>query len=139
MDPNKLADTKAHIKRAIAEQLAALPLQARADVLADLRLALSEDASSSHEPHRANGVRSVPSKQRRGARRRQANQNTEGTKTAQIIATLKAHPRMPIADLAQAIYPNEEHGIRRLRQALFGLKRQGRVNNPKTGAYEVTE
>lgn len=49
IDANAIADEKARIKRAVREQLAGLSVQARADILADLRLELSE-ATSGGEP-----------------------------------------------------------------------------------------
>jgi hypothetical protein len=135
MDPNELADAKAQIKRTIAHQLAALPQQAQADVLADLRLAIT-----SGELGRVNGAShaaaaktpSVPAG-RRAVRRRTGT----GTFTGAVHAALKASPRAPIADLAKTVYGADPDGIRKLRQVIFSLKKQGRAKRVGPAQWEA--
>jgi len=156
-DPNAVADAKAKIKRTIREQLAGLPLQARADVLADLRLELAEDipaeppqASNGEEkPDPPWGKRHRPKKGRKGtgavsraAQRRGTPykpRNADGP-TAATFAALKAHPKMPITDLMKAVYPDDTSGeTHKVRAILFSLKRQGRVKRVGQGLWEVTD
>ncbi len=133
MDPNELADAKAQVKRTIAQQLAALPQQAQADVLADLRLAVTAG-----EIGRVNGAsRAATGKPQGVPVGRRAVRKRMGTFTDAVHAALKASPRIPIADLAKTVYGADPEGTRKLRQVIFSLKKQGRAKRVGPAQWEA--
>jgi hypothetical protein len=133
---------KARVKRGIIEQLATLSRDAQRDVLADLLLALDEVAAE-------NGRAKAPRRTRRGLGRGTrvkpgrprgtVSMNGSKGKTETIEATLKAHPRMSIVDIAKMAYPGEEDATHKVRAILWSLKKQGRAKNVGTGLWEVVE
>ncbi len=132
---------KAKIKRLISDQLAPLSYAARRDVLADLMLAI--DDAETDDAHtvvpKANGLVRPRPRKRRGTRRVVGKRPLKkvGTKKQAIFDYLNAHPRAPIADVAEIVY-GDRGETHRVRAILWQLKTAGRVNNPEAGQWEVT-
>lgn len=136
LDPNALADAKAQVKRLIAQQLATLPQQAQADVLADLRLAVvAGELVGKTDKHQPPTKTTKPPPQK-GVRRAPMKGLRPGTKATSVYNTLKAHPRMALRELAKAVY-GDEGATRKLRAVLFSLKGQGLVRSAGHGLWEA--
>src|SRR5260370_4573423 len=124
---------KADMKRAIAAKLASLPRDAQRDVLADLLLALDEKtlpANGSVQPNK-------PHKESPGRPKGAINTNGE-SRTAVLVAALKAEPGASIGKLALATYGKDDK-VRKgnLPALMTSLKKQGRVKNVGSGKWEV--
>ena len=142
MSPTELAEAKAQAKRAVIDLLVKLPRQAQADVLADLRLAVSNNeivatddstagptwaARSAVSALRAPTAKAEPEAAPKGSKRRSRHRARKGAKTEAVLEALRRQPRAPIADLAAIVYPGESDAGPRVRAILFNLGKQGRV------------
>ena len=125
------AKEKARIKRAVLQLLASLPHGAQEDVLADIVLAYEEGEAGTQ-------LELMPVHKNGAGRRGRPVATSSAGKTETVEATLRAHPRMPIIEIAKTAYPGEEEATHKVRAILWSLKRQGRAKNVGTGLWEVT-
>jgi hypothetical protein len=129
---------KAQAKRDVASRLSKLPPDAQRDVLADLLLALDERTVEFRPRVVIQGLGEDRPK-RKGVRRagRPRGSVRGGSRADALYESLKAHPRMPISDLAAKHYPGDADGKHKVRAVLWSLKTQKRAHNPEPGQWEA--
>lgn len=137
---------RAQAKHNALAALAALTPAERRAVLAELLFDESNAAATAAPAPKAatpSGTSHV-AKPSGGARRSHHKKKSNGKKaesparTATLLATLAAHPRMPVRDLAMAVYgSNDSKAQDKTRSLLAAQKNAKKVNNPKPGEWEV--
>lgn len=129
-----LAARRAEAKQAVAAQLArfTLPAADRKAILLDLAMEVPvADTVATPQP------RATPAA-KRGRPRKHTN-GASGSLTRKILATLGSEPGIPIRKLSTAVYGDDSKENRiKTRSLLNSLKKQGKVNNPETGKWRVT-